>query len=111
MNVFASIEALDDTVDVSADDVVMEEVMFEVWESDQEIEEVTAELDEMERAYEAATNSMKELEVLAGSIEEFGISSVVMKTMDPSAVLVQRGMVVDYDELDITPVKDANAVE
>ncbi len=110
MNVFASIEALDDDVDVSADDVVMEEVMFEVWESDQEIEEVTAELDEMERAYEAATNSMKELEVLAGSIEEFGISSVVMKTMDPSAVLVQRGMVVDYDELDITPVKDANAV-
>ena len=111
LHAIASMENMDTMLetDIDVNDVSMEEVMFDIWEAEQEITAVSAELADMDSAYTQAEAAVEELKTLAASIEEFGISKPVMQTVDPSASLVSRGIVADYDELEITPVKDANA--
>lgn len=108
-NVFGKIDALEELSTGTYSGENLSDILITMIGDDAETAQHSIELDEMTELYHSASAAVEEMEVLAASIEEFGISAAVMKTVDPNQVLVSKGIVVDYDTLELTPVKDANA--
>jgi len=100
---------LDEDGDVKPEDTEIEAAMIAVMEDEQEVEASNTEIMELDDVVDEAESAVERLEGIRDAILEYGISKSMMKAVDPKGELCAAGIVASYEELEDTPVKDANA--
>jgi hypothetical protein len=95
--------------DVKSDDTEIEAAMIALMEAEQEVDANNTEIMELDNVVGEAEEAIGRLEGIRDAILEYGISKSMMKAVDPQGELCAAGIVASYEELEDTPVKDANA--
>lgn len=107
-----ALEDLDDILPPTpdeGDDTEFDAAMLAVMEDDKELDARVDELDGLNAIEENIETSVERLEGIRDAIVKHGICKSMMEASDPHAELVEKGICGAYENLNDSPVKDADA--
>ena len=100
----------DDSDGDDGDAYLFANMMLSIMEDGKDLDKQAEEIEDMDEIIDDVDATVERLEAIRDTIEKHGISRSMMEIADPNHELVDKGFCCAYEELSVTPMRNADAV-